>query len=83
MDNQFDGIKSILDKRVDNFITTFKKKNKNTKPFNTEEVPAVDRLYWYDQLSREQMSKLVQKHGEESINSFILEMESIRNRRNK
>lgn len=53
---------------------------KGVKPFAKKEIPAKERLYWYDQLTMADMNMLIQKHGEDKISKFIYENERLRDR---
>ena len=54
---------------------------KNVKPFDKEPISKDELLYYFKDLSLEDMNYLVQTHGREAMNEFISEMEEYKRRR--
>lgn len=65
-------------KIVDGVTGYMAKEFKNVKPFDKNAVSPKEQQYWYDQLSREDMGYLIQKHGSQKVNEFIYKMESLK-----
>ena len=51
---------------------------KGVKPFRTEPLSSDEELFYYTQLSPEDMTELIRRHGVETMNNFIAEMEQRR-----
>jgi len=79
---------NIYDKVVDRLHEVHKKVQDklhsqfaSTRPFRTEELPNEDLFVYYNQLTDDDMLRLVQRHGEDVVNDFIMRMEQFRQRR--
>ena len=48
---------------------------KGTKPYRTEPLSPDEELYWYRQLSQDDMFRLIEKHGEDEANALIMRNE--------
>ena len=51
---------------------------KKTKPFRQEPMDNNELLLYYNMLNSDDMDFLVQKHGEDTVNTFIFEMETLK-----
>lgn len=72
---------SVLEKtlaRVEKATDSIAKNFKNVKPFDKEAVSNKEMLFWYNDLSRDDMIYLLKRHGGEKLNDFIYEMEQIK-----
>lgn len=52
-----------------------------TKPYRGEEITRDEELYAYNQLTDTEMMTLIEKHGPETINAFVQDMEEMKKRR--
>ena len=76
----FDLTVDILHERQQDLRAELKTRFKKTKPFRTEPMDNKELIYYYDMLNMEDMQFLVVKHGEETLNDFIYEMETANRR---
>ena len=81
MDNKFDGIKEALKGRIADVQKQVKNEYGKSRPFNTVDIPTVDRLWAFDKLTPEQMNVLIGKYGEQTMNQYIYEMSMLRQKR--
>lgn len=82
-ENVADSILGRVNKRVEAVANRLSKQYKGVKPFNTTVMKPEDQLYWYEQLGQADMDYLVMTHGEEKMNEYIFNMETIKQRRSK
>ncbi len=82
-DNIADSILSKINKRVGSVANRLSVQYKGVKPFDSQPMKTEDQLYWYDQLGTEDMQFLIEKHGEDAINTYIFDNEQIRQRRSR
>jgi len=74
----------VVDKLVGRLNTVRTKLHtdfKNTKPFRQEEVTPEERIFWYRDLSQEDVQFLVEKHGDEKVMVEFNEIEKLIERR--
>ena len=71
----------LLHQRAAGVQDKLRQQFKNTKPFRMQEVSNDELLFYYNQLTQEQMMTLIQRHGRETISGFIGEMEQLKTRR--
>ena len=81
---------NIADKVVDGVLERHKKvrarlveQYKKTNPFRQEPIDEAEMLYYYNQLTPDKMNELIQTYGRESVNSLIMNMENLKQRRNR
>ena len=67
--------------RIDSVSSRVAENFKNVKPFDKKEIPKSDLLQAYSQLGTQDMEYLVARHGRESINKFIQDMEVLKRRK--
>ena len=54
---------------------------KRTKPYRGQPITNDDELYAYNQLTEDEMFRLIQKHGPDMVNDLIMRMETLKQRR--
>ncbi len=54
---------------------------RRTKPYRSEEVSADEELYAYNQLTEDEMFRLIRKHGSEAVNELVMRNETLKQRR--
>ena len=66
------GVEEVVNRVSESISKDFK----DTKPFDTDEIPMKDMVKYYQSLSEDDMYWLIGKHGEEKVNDLIFEMET-------
>ena len=79
---------SIGDKIVDKVLARYdlmrnkvQERYKSTRPFRSEPVSNDMSLYIYENMTSEDVSMAIQKYGKETLNSWMGEMEMLKQRR--
>ena len=78
--NMYDSVVDELHKRRELVRKELAENYRRVKPFREEPVSKGEMLYYYNQLTVEDMEYLVQKYGEEALNEFIYEQEAYKNK---
>jgi len=73
-ENMGDKIIDKLNERRDLVRGRLNQEYKSVKPFRMEPVDNNELLFYYNQLTQDDMNFLISSHGEEKINQFIFEM---------
>ena len=75
---------SIYDKATDRLLDLNAKVKaklhrdfRRTKPYRGEEVTPDEELYAYNQLTEDEMFRLIQRHGDEAVNAMVMRMETM------
>lgn len=84
-DNLYDKVVDILHQRQSLVAGELGKRFGKVKPFRSEPVDNKEMLVYYDQMMNDVNGKtyldtLVQRHGRETVNIFIQEMEQKKNK---
>jgi len=79
-ENVADNILARINKRVEAIAGRLSSQYKGVKPFDSQEVKPEDQLYWYDQLTPDDMDYLIGKHGNTALNEYIFSMEQLKGR---
>ena len=79
-ENVADRILARINKRVEGVAERLATSYRGVKPFDSQEVKPEDQLYWYDQLTPDDMDYLIGKHGNASLNEYIFLMEQLKGR---
>jgi len=83
MESMGDRVIDKLHGRTATVRERLRKQYKSERPLRMEKISNDEMLYYYNQITPDQMTYLVQKHGNETMNTFIFEMETLKNRRAK
>ncbi len=75
-----DKVIDLLHKRTSAVRKKLEAQFKGVKPFRTEPLSSDEELFYYTQLSPEDMTELIRRHGPEKMNNFIAEMEQRKGR---
>lgn len=78
-----DKVVDGLHKRLDGVRAKLQERYKKTKPFRMEEMSDDEMLYYYEQMTPQGMANLIKQEGRETINSWIMEMEMLKQRRKR
>jgi len=78
-----DKVVDGLHKRLAGVRTKLQERYKKTKPFRMEEVSDDEMLNYYEQMTPQGMANLIKQEGRETINSWIMEMEQMKSRRER
>ncbi len=79
-ENTFDLVLDKLLARRDDVRKKLASNYKRVNPFRKQEIPKQELIEAYSNLSYPDMQELVQKHGEETVNQFIADMEQLRDK---
>lgn len=79
MTNDFNKVVNELHERRFALRGKLREKFGKSPPFRAEELTVDEELFYYNQLSQEDMRLLVKKHGEDVVGDFIMRMEEKRN----
>jgi len=80
-ENIADSILERVNKRITSVAGKLAKQYQGVKPFNRQEAKPEDRLFWYEQLTPDDMNYFIQKYGRDAVNQFIYENETYKSRR--
>jgi aspartate/tyrosine/aromatic aminotransferase len=79
--------KSVWDLAVDELVNRHKlvsdelqRRFRKTRPFRMEAMSEQEALYYYNQLTPEQINSLIETYGRDEVNQMIYEMEQIKRR---
>ena len=76
-ENTFDLVVDRLLARRDEVRKKLASNYKRVKPFRKQEIPKQELVDAYANLTYADMQELIQKHGEETVNQFIADMEQL------
>ena len=76
-----DRVVDILLERAQAVRTKLNKDYKHTKPFREEMVTPEERIFWYRDLSQEDVQYLVEAHGPDKVKEEFMEIEQLERRR--
>lgn len=82
-ENIADNILGRMNKRVDAVAKRLSSQYKGVKPLDAQKVKPEDQLYWYEQLGIQDMDYLIEKYGRDAMNTYIWDMETIKQRRSR
>ncbi len=76
--NPYDTVLDGVNKRIEQVSDKLADRFKGIKPFNKEKIPRRELLQYYNGLDVRDMEYLIQRHGYDTVNSFIGEMEAMK-----
>jgi len=79
-ENIYDRVLEKTYARIDKATTRIARDFKNVQPFDKEKMDNRALLNYYDELNSDDMLFLIQKHGEDTVASFIHDMEMARSK---
>jgi len=77
----YDDVVDILLERQRLVRAELKTRFKKTKPFRLEPMSNDEALYYYNQLTPDKMSQLIETYGREAVNEMIYQFESLKRKK--